>query len=98
MHIGGGAVVPLAWLFGIERWLAIPAAAFTGALSIELLGDATHAQRALAGRRRAAQVGRQACDPRQHGVGPARHDGIDDAQCFCFRVIAQGFGKTNLAS
>ncbi|MFM7237495.1 MAG: hypothetical protein ACKOYK_12155, partial [Cyanobium sp.] len=27
VHIGGGAVVPLAWVFGIDRWLAMPAAA-----------------------------------------------------------------------
>lgn len=26
VHIGGGGVVPLAWLFGIDRWVAIPAA------------------------------------------------------------------------
>jgi phytol kinase len=42
VHIGGGAVVPLAWLFGIERWLAIPAAA-----AITLLAWFNHSRRLL---------------------------------------------------
>lgn len=42
VHIGGGAVVPLAWLFGIERWLAIPAAA-----TITLLAWFNHRRRLL---------------------------------------------------
>jgi hypothetical protein len=42
VHIGGGAVVPLAWLFGIERWLAIPAAA-----AITLLAWFNHRRRLL---------------------------------------------------
>jgi phytol kinase len=42
VHIGGGAVVPLAWLFGIERWLAIPAAAV-----ITLLAWLNHRRRLL---------------------------------------------------
>lgn len=42
VHIGGGAVVPLAWLFGIERWLAIPAAAV-----ITLLALLNHRRRLL---------------------------------------------------
>jgi phytol kinase len=42
VHIGGGGVVPLAWLFGIDRWLAIPAAA-----AITLLALLNHRQRLL---------------------------------------------------
>jgi phytol kinase len=42
VHIGGGAVVPLAWLFGIERWLAVPAAAL-----ITLLALINHRRRLL---------------------------------------------------
>lgn len=42
VHIGGGAVVPLAWLFGIERWLAIPAAGL-----ITLLAWFNHRRRLL---------------------------------------------------
>jgi len=42
VHIGGGAVVPLAWLFGIHRWLAIPAAA-----TITLLAWFNHRRRLL---------------------------------------------------
>jgi len=42
VHIGGGAVVPLAWLFGIDRWLAIPAAA-----AITLLALFNHRRRLL---------------------------------------------------
>lgn len=42
VHIGGGAVVPLAWWFGIERWLAIPAAA-----TITLLAWFNHRRRLL---------------------------------------------------
>jgi phytol kinase len=42
VHIGGGAVVPLAWLFGIDRWLAIPAAA-----AITLLALLNHRRRLL---------------------------------------------------
>lgn len=42
VHIGGGAVVPLAWLFGIERWLAVPAAAL-----ITLLALLNHRRRLL---------------------------------------------------
>lgn len=42
VHIGGGAVVPLAWLFGIERWLAVPAAAL-----ITLLALVNHRRRLL---------------------------------------------------
>jgi phytol kinase len=42
VHIGGGAVVPLAWLFGIARWLAIPAAAL-----ITLLALLNHRRRLL---------------------------------------------------
>lgn len=42
VHIGGGAVVPLAWLFGIERWLAIPAAA-----AITLMAWFNHRRRLL---------------------------------------------------
>jgi phytol kinase len=42
VHIGGGAVVPLAWLTGIDRWLALAAAA-----SITLLAAFNHRQRVL---------------------------------------------------
>ena len=42
VHIGGGAVVPLAWLFGIERWLAIPAAA-----TLTVLAGFNHRRRLL---------------------------------------------------
>lgn len=42
VHIGGGAVVPLAWLFGIDRWVAIPAAA-----AITLLALLNHRRRLL---------------------------------------------------
>jgi phytol kinase len=42
VHIGGGAVVPLAWLTGIDRWLAIPAAA-----AITLLALLNHRRRLL---------------------------------------------------
>lgn len=42
VHIGGGAVIPLAWLLGIERWLAIPAAA-----AITVLAFLNHRQRLL---------------------------------------------------
>lgn len=42
VHIGGGAVIPLAWRFGIERWLAIPAAA-----AITLLALLNHRRRLL---------------------------------------------------
>lgn len=42
VHIGGGAVVPLAWLFGIDRWLALPAAA-----GITLLAYLNHRRRLL---------------------------------------------------
>ena len=42
VHIGGGAVVPLAWLFGLHRWLAIPAAA-----AITLLALLNHRRRLL---------------------------------------------------
>jgi len=42
VHIGGGAVAPLAWLFGINRWLAIPAAA-----AITLLALLNHRRRLL---------------------------------------------------
>lgn len=42
VHIGCGAVVPLAWLFGIERWLALPAAGL-----VTLLAAFNHRQRLL---------------------------------------------------
>ena len=42
VHIGGGAVVPLAWWFGIHRWLAIPAAA-----AITVLALVNHRRRLL---------------------------------------------------
>ncbi len=42
VHIGTGAVVPLAWLFGIERWIAIPAAA-----AITVLAAINHRSRLL---------------------------------------------------
>ena len=42
VHIGGGAVVPLAWVTGIDRWLALSAAAL-----ITLLAAFNHRQRLL---------------------------------------------------
>jgi phytol kinase len=42
VHIGGGAVVPLAWVFGIDRWLALSAAAL-----VTLLAAINHRQRVL---------------------------------------------------
>jgi phytol kinase len=42
VHIGTGAVVPLAWLFTIDRWIAVPAAAV-----ITLLAAINHRQRLL---------------------------------------------------
>jgi phytol kinase len=42
VHIGGGAVLPLAWWFGIHRWLAVPAAA-----AITLLALLNHRHRLL---------------------------------------------------
>lgn len=42
VHIGGGAVVPLAWATGIDRWLALGAAAL-----ITLLAAFNHRQRVL---------------------------------------------------
>ena len=42
VHIGTGAVVPLAWVFGIDRLLAIPAAA-----AITVLAAINHRQRLL---------------------------------------------------
>ena len=42
VHIGTGAVVPLAWLFAIDRWIAIPAAAV-----ITLLAAINHRTRLL---------------------------------------------------
>ena len=42
VHIGTGAVVPLAWLCGIDRWIAIPAAA-----AITLLAAINHRIRVL---------------------------------------------------
>ncbi|MBM5801298.1 MAG: dolichol kinase [Cyanobacteria bacterium K_DeepCast_35m_m2_023] len=42
VHIGTGAVVPLAWLFVIDRWIAIPAAA-----TITLLAAINHRTRLL---------------------------------------------------
>ena len=42
VHIGTGAVVPLAWLFVIDRWIAIPAAA-----TITLLAAINHSTRLL---------------------------------------------------
>lgn len=42
VHIGGGAVVPLAWLFGIDRWIALLAAA-----AITLLAFLNHRRRLL---------------------------------------------------
>ena len=42
MHIGGGAVIPLAWICGIDRWLALTAAAL-----ITLLAALNHRQRLL---------------------------------------------------
>lgn len=42
VHIGGGAVIPLAWACGIERWLALAAAAV-----ITVLAAINHRQRLL---------------------------------------------------
>ena len=42
VHIGTGAVVPLAWMFAIDRWIAIPAAAV-----ITLLAAINHRYRLL---------------------------------------------------
>ena len=42
VHIGGGAVVPLAWLFAIDRWLALASAA-----AITLLATFNHRRRLL---------------------------------------------------
>jgi len=42
VHIGTGAVVPLAWLLAIDRWIAIPAAA-----TITVLAAINHRQRLL---------------------------------------------------
>ena len=42
VHIGGGAVIPLAWATGIDRWLALGAAAV-----ITLLAAINHRQRVL---------------------------------------------------
>ena len=42
VHIGGGAVVPLAWAFGIDRWVALPSAA-----TITVLAALNHRHRLL---------------------------------------------------
>jgi phytol kinase len=42
VHIGGGAVIPLAWVCGLDRWLALSAAAL-----ITLLAAINHRQRVL---------------------------------------------------
>lgn len=42
VHIGTGAVVPLAWLFDIDRWIAVPAAA-----AITVLAAINHRRRLL---------------------------------------------------
>ena len=42
VHIGGGAVVPLAWACGIDRWLALSAAAL-----VTLLAAVNHRRRLL---------------------------------------------------
>lgn len=42
VHIGTGAVVPLAWLLNVDRWIAVPAAA-----AITVLAAINHRQRLL---------------------------------------------------
>ena len=93
VHIGGGAVVPLAWLFGIDRWLAIPAAA-----TITLLALVNHRRRLLPA---IEDVGRHSYGTIAYGASITLllwllWPGRADAVCAGVLVMAVGDGLAGL--
>ncbi|MFN6133402.1 MAG: diacylglycerol/polyprenol kinase family protein [Synechococcaceae cyanobacterium] len=93
VHIGSGAVVPLAWATGIDRWLALSAAAL-----ITLLAAFNHRQRVLPA---IEDVGRESYGTVAYGLSitlllawfwPERADAV----CAGVLVMAVGDGLAGL--
>ncbi|MFM7085752.1 MAG: diacylglycerol/polyprenol kinase family protein [Cyanobium sp.] len=93
VHIGGGAVVPLAWSLGIDRWVALPAAAM-----ITLLATLNHRLRLLAA---IEDVGRRSYGTVAYGASITLLLGLfwpwrADAVCAGVLVMAVGDGLAGL--